>query len=247
MTLRMLGLLILLSIPAPAAQMESFRDSQSLRVDPLVLFHDTYRAYFKHEEKKVKGMKGMTGPRFDRYIPSKDVQEKTYLAVVKNAHRFWKGRHAEMMLYGIGALILSESGGVNIGNPKDPSFGMLHVKVEATKAIADALGFYCPENNRAISRKLSRDIEYNILVGVSELAISMSSFDETPRNFTRAIMGYKMGFAGATRWFNAHKNNQMSKLPFILYYEKCLSRLLSIREAQAKLLKEAPNGVRNRP
>jgi len=139
--------------------------------------------------------------------------------------RFWPGQVDKP--YKLFALIVSESGGNNVGNPDDPSYGVCHVTYESGRNACDLFGIKAPKNKYDFKEKLSDDVYFNILCGAGEAKIAESY---TNSDWIRTVLIYKHGVKGFNRALNSLGNKPITELPVWKHYSKLLYWIQCLKE-----------------
>ena len=89
-------------------------------------------------------------------------------------------------------------------NPEDPSYGWLGVTIPAARWVEKKYtpkGYAFPKSDKALGKRLTRDVDFNFMVGSGELFHCMKG--RSIRYETWAIMRYKLGIRGAREFHKA--------------------------------------------
>jgi len=144
-----------------------------------------------------------------RIIPKQKAIDKITIGTILVCRRFWPQQPEKLCQFF--TMIISESGGNNIGNPIDPSFGVCHVTFSSAHHACWAWGIIHPKTRLCDARcrgliykspisfldLLSQDVMFNITCGAGEAALADIKANH---DWVRAVLMYKFGERG---FFNA--------------------------------------------
>ena len=177
-----------------------------------------------------------------KVVPGKSLTRKLINETVRNCRRFWP--QDPDMLYSFFTLIISESGGNNIGNPDDPSYGVCHATYESARNACKVFGFEAPKAKYLFKEKLQEDVAFNLLCGAGELKLAMAYCNNDK---VRGILAYKYGVKGLNRAINSLGDEPITELSvwknYVGLYEwiRCLrDRVITNADANCGCLTPMP-------
>jgi hypothetical protein len=139
--------------------------------------------------------------------------------------RFWPGQLDKP--YKMFALIISESGGLNVGNPEDPSYGVCHATYETARTACAIFGIQSPKSKWDFKEKLSEDVFFNILCGAGEAKIAESYSNG---DWVRVVLIYKHGVRGFNRAMTNLDGKPITELPVWKHYSSLLLWIQCLKE-----------------
>jgi hypothetical protein len=129
-----------------------------------------------------------------KQLPKATTIRKTINGCLNHCQRFWPNEPDKP--YKFFAAIVTESGGNNIGNPADPSYGICHVSYLAAHHACHVFNIPHPSTKTAFIKKLSEDVDFNILCS----AAAMKECEAwTDNDWVRTILIYKCGLSGFSK------------------------------------------------
>lgn len=189
--------------------------------DQEVLFANTVKAHFQRAKDCWK----------QRRLPSDDTIDRIIIGCVVAARRFWPEQSG--IPYKIFAIIISESKGINKGNPADPSYGMCHTTYEASRHACELFHIERPTGKWDLIEKLEHDIIFNITCGGGELKICEA---QANGDWVRAVLIYKYGIRGFGRAANGLNAAPITELKVWRDYSKLY---LSIKCIKSRIENDA--------
>ena len=113
------------------------------------------------------------------HVPNEKMINRVIYGCLMAYRRFWTGQPERM--YQLFALIISESGGNNIGNPTDPSYGVCHASFASAHTACYIYAIPHPKcklctqtcngltiyDGRTFKNWLEESVSFNIMCGVS--------------------------------------------------------------------------------
>lgn len=146
-----------------------------------------------------------------RVIPKQKTVDRITVCTILVCRRFWPYQPEKLCQFL--ALIISESGGNNTGNPNDPSFGVCHVTYYSAHHACQIWGIMHPKTKMCDARcrflnykskisfldLLAQDIGFNIECGAGEAAIADIKANH---DWVRTVLIYKFGERGFVNALN---------------------------------------------
>jgi len=126
-----------------------------------------------------------------RRAPSPGLMRNEVLGFIAAQERWWPGRleYRDRLF----AVMLSEGHGLPGGNPRDPSYGVMHVSYLVARHSATFWGLGGPKRERDFIARLQEDSRFCIAVAAGWLALLESGFGG---DWIRAVGAYKCGAKG---------------------------------------------------
>ena len=149
-----------------------------------ILFTTTVQTHFLHVKPCWK----------QKRIPRASTINKTINGCINHCRRFWPNDLD--MPYKFFTAIISESGGNNIGNPDDPSYGICHVAYATAHHACHVMSIDHPSTKRGMILKLAEDVDFNILCSAATMKECESW---TNNDWVRTVLIYKCGLSGFSK------------------------------------------------
>jgi len=194
-------------------------------------FADTVAAHFQNAKSCWK----------QKIIPSQKIIDRITVGCIEAGKRHWPTRPE--MPYRIFALILTETGGLNKGNPDDPSYGVCCASIEASHMACQAFGIPHPKSkmcdtqcrglmvrcDSTFKEWLETDVLFNVTCGAGELR--MCENERVARNdFIRAVGIYKCGVNGFKDALRNLGNKPVTELKIWKHYSRIYKWLTCLNE-----------------
>ena len=141
-----------------------------------------------------------------KVIPRQKTIDKITVCTIIVCRKFWPQQPEKM--YQFFSLIISESGGNNVGNPDDPSYGVCHATMASAHNACQVWGIPHPRSTKycdarctglayrsdiSFKNLLEEDLMFNVTCGAGEAAITDI---KAGHDWVRALLMYKFGERG---------------------------------------------------